>query len=82
MFFIGFPILAYAIWPQAATSIGYTKPIKSVIKLYTDHDTLFVKHGTHQKAESLRAASVSNLDNMVNSSSTFNTKYSEFYTKW
>ena len=63
-------------------AIYKAKPIEFVIKLYTDHDTLFVKHGTHQKAEPLKTASLSDLDNMVNSSSTFNTKYSEFYTKW
>ena len=57
------------------------KPIKFVIKLYADHDTLWVKHATHQKCESLRTASSSNLDNMVNNSTNFNTKYAEFSTK-
>ena len=36
----------------------------------------------HQKAESLRAASLSKLDNMVNNNSNFNTKRAEFSTKW
>ena len=31
------------------------KPIKFIIKLYADHNTLWVKHATYQKAESLRA---------------------------
>ena len=57
------------------------KPVKFVIKLYADHDTLWVKHATHQKSESLRTASSSNLDNMVNNSTNFNTKYAEFSTK-
>ena len=26
MFFIGFPIFSYPIWPHTTTSIGYTKP--------------------------------------------------------
>ena len=87
MFFIGFNILSY---PYLTTShhkywiyqiIYKAKPIKSVIKLYTDHDTLWFKHATHQKAESLRPTSPSNLDNMVNNSS-LNTKYAEFSAKW
>ena len=76
MVFISFPILSYLIRPQATTSIGYTtickaKPIKFISKLYTDHNTLWVKHATHQKAESLRTASLSKLDNMVNNKSIF-----------
>ena len=43
---------------------------------------LIVKHTTHQKAESLRAASPSNLDNMVSNTSNFNAKYAIFSTKW
>ena len=39
---------------------------------YTYHDTLWVKDATHQKAEPLRAASLSNLDN---NNSTFNLQY-------
>ena len=42
---------------------------------------LWVKYATHQKAESLRAASLSKLENTVSRKSTFNTKYAEFYTK-
>ena len=49
------------------------KPIKLIIKLHIDHDTWWVKHANHQKA-----ASPSNLENMVNNSSNFNTKYAEF----
>ena len=49
-------------------------------KLYTDHNTLWVKHATLQKSESLRAVYLSKLDNMVNKS-IFNTKYAEFSTK-
>ena len=44
--------------------------------------TLWLKHASHQKAESFRAAFRSNLDNMVNKSSNFNTKYAEFSRKW
>ena len=58
------------------------KPIKFAIKLYTDHDTLWVKHATNQKVESLRAASPSNLGNMVSNAISFNTKYAKFSTKW
>ena len=72
----------YFVLPHSTTSnheywiyqiIYKAKPIKLVIKLYIDHDTWWVKHATHQKA-----ASPSNLDNMVNNSSNFNTKYAEF----
>ena len=52
-----------------------SKPIKSILKLYTDHNTLWIKHATHQKAESLRAASFSKFDNMVNNNFIFNEKY-------
>ena len=58
------------------------KPIKFAIKLHTDHDALWVKHAIHQKAESLRTASPSNLDKMVSNSSNLNAKYAEFSTKW
>ena len=58
------------------------KPIRVVIKLNTDHDTLWFKHATHQKAESLSTTSHSSLDNMVNNSSNFNTNYVEFSKKW
>ena len=59
-----------------------SKPINFNINLYTDHSVLWVKHATHQKAEFLRAASLSKLDNRVNNNSIFNTKYAEFSTKW
>ena len=63
-------------------TIWEAQPIKSIVKLYTDHNTLWVKHATHQKAESLRATSLSKLDNNVNNSSMFNTKYAQYFTKW
>ena len=37
-------------------TIWQLKPIKFIIKLFTDHHTLWVKHATHQKTESPRAA--------------------------
>ena len=58
------------------------KSIKFIIKQYTNHNTLWVKHTTHQKAVSLRAASPSKLGNAVNNNSICNTKYFEFLTKW
>ena len=87
MFFIGFPILYY---PHSTTrhhkyliyqTICQAKLVKFIIKLYTDDNNLWLKHTTHQKAEPLRAASFSKLDNTA-SNSIFNTKYSEFSTKW
>ena len=36
----------------------------------------------HQKAESLKAIYLWNLDNMVNNISTLNTKYPEFSAQW
>ena len=58
-----------------------TKPIKFIIKLFTDHNTSWVKRATHQKVESLKAAFLSRLDNTVNNNSIFNTKYAECI-KW
>ena len=58
------------------------KPIKFVIKLYKDHGSLWVKHATRQKTEALRTAFPSNLGNMINNSSNFNTENAEFSTKW
>ena len=78
MFFIAFPIFL----PHWTThhnrdwiyqTICQAKPIKFIIKLYADFNTL---------AESLRGASLSKLDNRVNKNSIFNTKYAEFSTKW
>ena len=56
-------------------TICQAKSIKCIIKLYTDHNILCVKHATHQKAES------SKLDNTVNNNSIFNTKYAGFSAK-
>ena len=36
-------------------TICEAKPVKFIIKLYTDHDSLCLKHATYQKAQSLRA---------------------------
>ena len=63
-------------------TICQAKPIKFIIKLYKDHNTLGVKHTTHQKAESLRPGSLSKLENTVNKSSIFKTNYADFSTKW
>ena len=38
-------------------TICQAKPIKFIIKLYTNHNTLLVKRTTYQKAESLRDSS-------------------------
>ena len=59
MFFTVFPILSYSHSnTHATTYIGYNKPygkpIKFTIKLYVDHNTLWVKKATHQKDESLK----------------------------
>ena len=65
MFFTGFPILSY---PHSTThhhnyricqTIWQAKLIKFIIKLYSDNNTLWVKHATQLKAESLRIASLS-----------------------
>ena len=87
MFFIDFPILCY---PHSTTrhhkylvyqTICQSKTKRFSIKLYADHNTLWVKHATHQKAESLRGASLWKLDNAVSKNSIFNTKYAEFSAK-
>ena len=39
-----------------------SKAIKFVIKVYTDDNTLWVKHATHLKAEPLRTAHLLKLD--------------------
>ena len=52
------------------------------IKLYTHHNALWVKHATPQKAEFLRATSLSKLDSMVSNNSIFNTESAEFFIKW
>ena len=51
------------------------------IRLYTDFNNLWVKHATHQKDDTLRAASLSELDYMANNNSVSNTKYAEFSIK-
>ena len=58
------------------------KSMKFIIKLCTDHNNVWVKHRSRQNAESLRAASLSKLDNTVNNNSIYNTKYAEFSRKW
>ena len=63
-------------------AICQTKSINCIIKLYINHITLWVKHATYQKAESLRANSLSNLDSTVNNNSAFNKKPAEFSMKW
>ena len=63
-------------------TICQAKPLKFLIKLYTDHKNSWVKHATHQKAEFLRVVSLSKLDNMVNCNLIFNTKYAQISTKW
>ena len=59
-----------------------SNPIKFIIQLFTDHNTLWVKHARHQKADSLIAAFLLKLDNTVNNNSIFNTNLAEFFTKW
>ena len=78
-FFLPHSITRHNYWIYQ--TIWQTKPIKFMIKLYTNHNTFLVKHATYQKVESLRAASLSKLDNMVTSNSIFNTKCPEFSTK-
>ena len=51
------------------------------MKLYRDHNTLWVKHATYKKDQSLRAASLSKLDNTVSNNSISNTNYAEFSIK-
>ena len=63
-------------------TIRQSNPIKFIVKLYPDHNTLWVKHATHQIIKFLRAASLSKWDNTGNSNSIFNRKHVEFFTKW
>ena len=55
----------YFVLPHSATcyhkywiyqTLYRANPIKFNIAIYTDHNTLWVKHTTHQNVESLRAA--------------------------
>ena len=62
--------------------ICQSKPVKFIIKLYTDHKNLWFKHATHQKTESLRALFLSKLDNLVNGNSIFNKRCLETSAKW
>ena len=61
--------------------ICQAKALKVFIKLYTDHKNSWVKHTTHQKAESFRVVSISKLNNIVNSNLIFNTNCAEMSTK-
>ena len=65
--------------PSQAWNLKFQIIMKFVIKQYKDNNTLWVKHATYQKAESLRAASLSKLDNTIDKNSIFNTKYAENY---
>ena len=56
--------------------------MKFIIEQHIYYNTLKFIHPTYQKAERLRAASISKLDNAVNKKSIFNTKYAQFFTKW
>ena len=51
------------------------------MKLYQDHNNLWAKVATDQKAESLVAGVLSKLDNKANNKSISNKKYVEFSTK-
>ena len=75
MFFISFPILSYPIQSQATASTGYAKPYAKSNQINLLAGYMGVKHATHEKGESLRAPSLSKLDNTVNSFSIFNAKY-------
>ena len=83
--------LPYFVLPYSTTihhkyaiyqTICKAKTIKFIIKINADHNALWVKHATYQKVESLRAASLTKLDNIVINSSIFNTKDAKFSTKW
>ena len=64
-------------------TICQAKPINFIIKLYADLNTWWVKHATHQKAASLRAACfLFKVRDTVNINSIFNTRYAEFSMKW
>ena len=85
MLFIGFPILSYPIRPRATKVLDVSNHVSSqtkyIIKLYTDHNILWVTQTTHDKAESLRSFSLSKLGNTVNNNSIFNTKSARFSAK-
>ena len=89
MFFISFPIFPSTLSHSTRRHQKYCRyqpicqaePIKFIINLCADHNTLWVKHTTHQKAESLRAAPFK-VRKHGQHNSIFNTKYAEFCTKW
>ena len=86
MFFIFFPIMSYPFNHTPSRLLDKLNQMPSqanqnFIELYTDLNTLWVKHATHQKVVSLGAASLSKLDNMVNNNSISNAKYAEFTIK-
>ena len=62
-------------------NLWQAKPIEIIIKLYPDHNNLYVNHATHQKAESLRVGSFSKLENTVSNNTIPNTKYAELFTE-
>ena len=88
MFVIGFPIFSYPIRPHTTTTIGcskpYTKPSQSYLLSRCIQIIMTYRSNTVpiKKAGSLRATSLSQLDNTVNNNSIVNTKYAEFSTKW
>ena len=51
---------------------------KFITELYISHYILLAKHATYQKVESLRAASLSKLDNRVNNNYIFNIDCADF----
>ena len=82
-----FPYFVLPIRPQATTSIGYTKPYakpshSSLLLTYIQIIILVAQTRYPPKSWVWRVASQSKLDNMVNNSSLFNTKYAEFSTNW
>ena len=88
MFFIGFSILSYPIRPRATKSIGYTKPYTkpSQSKTLSSSIQIIILYESNtvpiKKAEFLRVASLSKLENTVNNKCIFNTKYAESSAKW
>ena len=92
MFFIGFSIYFYPIRRHATKSIGYTKPytkpsqssyIQIILSSYIQIIILYQSNTVPiKKAELLRAASLSKLENTVNNKCIFNTKYAESSAKW
>ena len=79
MFFIGFPFflpystIRHNYWIYQ--TICQVKPSKFIIKLYTNHNILLVKHGTYKNVERLRATSLSKSGITVHNKSIFNTKW-------